>query len=274
MKKIQSFLLEKAKNECLPYLKGLPQFSSFENKLSFLIVGSVASGLCRKNSDIDIAVVSREKIFDEISKNTSWKEGKPSEVMIGEAQLHYYGITLEKIEQKLVELNDFYLYEYSNAIVLEDPSKNFTKKISVLTAVNPMVRKQRLEGKLDMLIRRNRAIKYSLELRDIMSVGKIVFEVMSLALKVIALLDDVSFDPRKRLFNTALKGKIGKSAEDEVRHLFGLIGQIGNLRTDSEFSKFSFPKEMNIFIGLLSHEAAAQGFQVGLEKPDMRFAER
>lgn len=273
MKKIQSYLNEKAKHECLPYLKNLSRFKPYDKKISFVLVGSVASGFCRKESDIDIAVVSSEKIFNEISKNTYWKEGKPSEAMIGDTQLHYFGISLEKIEQKLTELNDFYLYEYSNAFVLEDPSKNFTKKISVLTAVNPIVRKQRLEGKLDMLIRRNRAIKYTIADKDIISIGKMAFEIMSLTLKVIALLDDVPFDPRKRLFITALKGKFGRSAEEEIRHLFGIIGLIGKLRTESDFSKYSFQKEMNIFIGLLSHEASEQGFQVGFEKPDMRFAE-
>lgn len=272
--KAQPRLQEFAKSKCLPYLLNLPRFEPYLERLSFILVGSVATGFCSKDSDIDIAIVCDEETYKAISKDTPWDAGRPSEVEINGVQLHYYAITFDNIESKLKELDDVYLYVYSNAVVLRDPGNKYTRRFSRLNSRVPEVRKQLLEGKLDMLIRRYKALKYALVEKDILSIGRICLELITLCLKVIALLDDTPFEPRKRLFTTALKGRLGQQVEDKIRELFSSLGTLGQLKDDLDFANFAFIDNIGKIIEILSEEAGKQGFRVGLESPDRRHVER
>lgn len=274
MTKAQSSLQEFAKSKCLQHLLQLPRFKPYLERLSFILVGSAATGLCREGSDVDIAIVSDEETYRDISKDSPWNAARPSEVRIDDVQLHYYGITFDRIESKLRELDDTYLYVYSNAVVLQDPGNQFTRRFSRLTSYIPAVRKQRLEGKLDMLLRRSRALDFCLVDNDILTTGRVCLELITLCLKVIALLDDIAFDPRKRLFLTSLKGKIGRQLEDKIRQLFSSLGTLGRLKDNSDFRSFTFPDKLKEIVERLSEEAAKQGFRVGLETPDRRHVER
>ena len=274
MTKIQSELQEYAKSRCLPYLLNLPRFASSIEQLSFITVGSVATGLCKENSDIDIAIVCDGESYETISCDTQWDSGRPSEARIDGIQLHYYGISFEKIESRLWELDDVYLYVYSHVIVLRDPQNRYTQRLGTLSSYIPEIRKQRVEGKLDMLLRRSRALGHCLDEGDPLLTGRVCLEVIGLCLKVIALLDDVPFDPRKRLFKTALRGRVGQQMEDKVRQLFSNLGALGSAESGSDFADFLFPDKLNEIVNTLSHEARKQGFRVGLERPDRRHIER
>lgn len=274
MTKIQSELQEHAKSRCLPYLLNLPKFAASIEQLSFIIVGSVATGLCEENSDVDIAIVCDEGTYETISYDTRWDSGRPSQTRIDGVQLHYYGITFEKIESRLSELDDVYLYVYNNTVILRDPQDRYVQWLHDISFHTPEIRKQRIQGKLDMLIRRSRGLGPVMSERDILCIGRLCLETITLCLKVIALLDDVPFDPRKRLFRTALKGRIGQQIEDRVRHMFSSIGNLGQLNEDSDFISFDFPGMMNEMINTLSEKAHKQGFQVGLEKLDGRHLEK
>ncbi|MBA7617322.1 hypothetical protein ES703_24636 [subsurface metagenome] len=274
MTKSQSRLQGFAESKCLPYLLNLPSFKPYLERLSFILVGSVATGFCSEDSDIDIAIVCDEETYRAISKDTLWDAGRPSETEVNGVKLHYYAIRFNNVESKLRELDDVYLYVYSNAVVLQDAGNQYTRRFSRLTSHVSEVRKQRLEGKLDMLIRRSRALKFALAEKDILSIGRICLELIILCLKVIALLDNIPFDPRKRLFTTALKGRIGQQVEDKIRQLFSRLGTLGQLRKDSDFASFAFPDKLKEIIAILSKEASKQGFRVGLESPDKRHVEK
>lgn len=274
MTKAQSRLQQFVKSKCFPYLLSLPRFEPYLERLSFILVGSVATGFCREDSDIDIAIVCDKETYKAISKDTSWDAGRPSETKINGVQLHYYAITFDNVESKLRELDDVYLYVYSNAVVLRDPGNQYARRFSRLTSRVFEVRKQRLEGKLDMLIRRSRALKSALAEKDILSIGRICLELITLCLKVIALLDDIPFDPRKRLFTTALKGRLGQQIEDKIRQLFSSLGTVGQLRDDVDFVNFAFIDNVRKIIEILSEEASKKGFRVGLGSPVRRYVER
>lgn len=274
MPKAQSRLQKFAEFKCLPYLINLPRIKPYLERLSFILVGSVATGLCHEDSDIDIAIVCDEETYKTISKNTLWDVGRPSESEINGVQLHYYAIMFDNVESKLRELDDIYLYVYSNAIVLKDTGNQYAERFSRLTSRVSGVRKQRVEGKLDMLIRRSISLESALVVKDILSIGIICLELITLCLKVIALLDDIPFDPRKRLFTTALKGRIGQQVEDKIRQLFLILGTLGQLRDDSDFANFAFPDKLKEIIEILSEKADKQGFRVGLESPDRRHVEK
>lgn len=274
MPNVQSSLQEFAESKCLLYLLDLPRFASHIERLSFILVGSVATCFCTEGSDIDIAIVCDEETYKAISKGTPWDAGRPSEAEIDGVQLHYYAITVDRIERKLRELDDVYLYVYSNAVVLRDPQNRYIQRFGGLSSHVPEVRKQRLEGKLDMLLRRSRALKSCLDEKDILTIGRVCLELITLCLKVTALLDDIPFGPRKRLFTTALKGRLGQQVEDKIRQLLSSLGTVGQLRDDSDFASFAFPDKVKEIIEMLSEEAGKQGFQVGLESSDRRHVER
>lgn len=269
MNEIQTKFIEFARNEALPYLVQLPRFSDCINRLSFILVGSSATGLCRPDSDVDIAVVCDKELYDKISKETRWMEGRPSQEVINGIQLHYYAISFEEIDERFNQLNDLYLYVYSNCIVLQDPNDRYIKTIKAKDSKTVEIRRARTEGKLDILLRRSKVLEYCINKNeDVIAIMEIFLEVIKLSLKVTALLDNIDFEPRKRLFNTALSGKTGHIVEEKFRQLFYAIGLIGASKQN-----LKFPQELIEIINELSKEAQRQGFKVGLEKPDRRHEE-
>ena len=179
----------------------------------------------------------------------------------------------DDVEERLRALDDACLHIYSNVLVLHDPGDQYARRLGRLAARTPELRKQRLEGKLDMLIRRSTALEPCLAVRDVLAISRICLELITLCLKITALLDDVPFDPRKRLFKTALAGRLGQRIEDRIRGLFASIGTVGDLADDADFAGFSFPDKIQEIVKILSEEASRQGFQVGLESPDRRHIE-
>jgi hypothetical protein len=103
---------------------------------------------------------------------------------------------------------------------------------------------------------------------NILGIAEVYLEIIKLSLKVTALIDNIDFEPRKRLFNTALSGKTGKMVEGKIRQLFLAIGLLGAANVN-----ITFPEELNVVINELSREAQRQGFKVGLEKQDRRHIE-
>jgi len=259
-----------AREVCLPHLTGLDRFGPHRDRLSFMLVGSVATGLCDESSDVDIAVVCEQSVYDAISNGTDWDRGRPTEEDLDGVQLQYYGIAFEEIERKLAGLDDASLHVYSTAIPLMDPDSQYFERLGHLLTTNSQVRKARLEGKLDMLIRRSRALGSAVETGDVISIADVCFELIRRSLAVVALLDDTRFDPRKRLFTTALRGELGRSVEPRIRELLSAIGELGETRGPDDLAGFTFPGRVEELIALLSDEAREQGFRVGLETPDRR----
>jgi predicted nucleotidyltransferase len=151
---LQANLERFARDRCLPYLVVLPRFRSYRDRLSFVLIGSVATGLCNEASDIDIAIVCDEGIYNAISQNTVWSKRRPTEVHLDGVQLHYYATTFEEILKGVEELDDIRLYVYGIFIPLRDPDSQYTERMGALFSNNSEIRKLRLEAKLDMLIRR------------------------------------------------------------------------------------------------------------------------
>ena len=255
MSDVQERLQKFARSVALPYLMELPKIKPHAANLSFVLVGSAAAGLCREDSDVDIAIVCDKATCEYVSEGQSWSEGRPSEIAIQGTQLHYYAISFEQIEAKMAVLDDGALYLYGNAIIISDPSRRYERLLSRLKELGSETRKERLEGKLDMLLRRMRALESCASMGDELVTAEVYLEVIRHTLKIIALLDDVPFNPRKRLFNTALAGKLGRRFEDDLRRLLSRFDDISGLKR---------------IVRVLCDEAEGQGFKVGLGEPDRR----
>ena len=129
--------------------------------------------------------------------------------------------------------------------------------------------KERLEGKLDFLARRICVLKSILKANaDPHAVIKMYVEVVSLFLKVIALLDNINFDPRKHLYKTALSGYFGNGVKNEIDKIINSIGLAPY--KDKESAIYMLENLLNI----VSRNALDKGYKVGLEKVDYRAEEK
>jgi len=268
---VQSRLRQFAKSTCLPFLTSLSVFRPYVDRVCFLLVGSAATGLCEENSDVDIAVVCSGDVYPKVAEGQPWGEGRPSEKILDGAQLHYFAVSCDEIERRLAQLDDLWLYLYSHAIVLHDVADLWTSRFAALLTAVPEVRRARVEGKLDILRRRSSVLA---GLRDVHSLAAVCLENISLCLKVIALLDDVAFDPRKRMFATALQGQLGRRLEPEIRGLYENLGDLGGLGHESSFADFRFAGKLKNVVAVLCQEAEAQGFRTRLPSPDRRHTEK
>jgi hypothetical protein len=198
-----------------------------------------------------------------------WASGRPSEASVDNIRLHYYAIDTEEIKQKLRSLDDEYLYTYSTAVVARDPASIWST-VEPLLAHNPSVRTIRLEGKLDMLKRRRGVLEKCLSNQDPVTTAKVCVELVVLAAKTCALADDIQFDPRKRLFGTAMKGPLGRRARDDIRIM---IGSLGNCALGRQAAEARYRASLDRVLDRLDHALSSEGLRTHLDRPDPRHTE-
>lgn len=270
-RKVQKRLLDFARSECLPWLQQQDAIAPHRNFIAFVLVGSVATGLCREDSDVDIALVCSRWIYENISRDTRWEMGRPTEVILKGTQLHYYGIPLNRLEQKLGELDDVYIYVYGNAVVLKDEEGLFEDLLKRHPVNSRKVWKTRTRGKLDMLLRRRKALEQSIESGDPIAFSTILLEVLVRCLKVTALLDHVPFDPRKRLFSTATSGSLGGELLSSFRDIFSHFS-LGSVMPETEEKDLKkLYATIDEILKALKNRAVEQDCRTLLETPDPRF---
>lgn len=286
---LRSQFLTLAQTKCLPYLLEQPMLKLQEGKLAYVVVGSVATGLCTPNSDIDVAVVGDTATYEAMTKDPAWAASFgvdqpaagdrppggdwPCQTVVDGVPLQYYCTAFEWIQGGIGDLRDSYIYHYGNAVILRDFQDRYAHLLAALRSAAPGLRRQRLEGKLDQLRRRYSALETSLRYHDVMAAARVGLEMVNLAVKVTALLDDVPFDPRKRLLFTGLAGRLGYQLEGSFRQLVGAIGEFGQLQTSTNLASLRLPSRLVSVINVLSDEARKQGFGVGLDRPDPRCVE-
>ena len=139
-----------------------------------------------------------------------------------------------------------------------------------LLAANPTIRASRLQGKLDMLGRRRCVLDMCFARQDAIVVAKVCLELVVLAAKVCALLDEVPFDPRKRLLTTSLNGPIGTQARRDITQMLGLLGRcaLGSNRAQARYQD-----AVGRVIPLLKQAALSKGLEVSMRAPDRRHCE-
>ena len=149
---IQEKLISFAFDKAYPYIVEQPVIKDHLSKISFILVGSAATGLCNADSDVDICLICDQKSYDTISIGTRWLDGRPTEVIIDGTQLHYYGISTENLNQKISDMDNLTLYVYRNAIVINDAAGQYKQ---IAERINdPDSCSKRLSREVDMLGRR------------------------------------------------------------------------------------------------------------------------
>lgn len=262
MAESQSRLREWAAHVALPFVLDAERLSP--RSVSVLLVGSAATGHCREDSDVDLAILCRRHLFLRVSQGKPWKSGRPTEVFLEGRRLHYFAQSVEDVQHALQALDDKAHYMYGTALPLLDRSCLYVGRIAAL-AGSQAFRKARIEGKLDMLLRRLRVLRYSLEP---LTLSQISLEVVTLALKTVALLDGVPFDPRKRLMETALSGSLGRRLTEAFSAALHCASSWRPGRPNS-----SFLNHMQRLQSRLTSAARKAGYAVGLPKPDHRAGE-
>lgn len=232
-------LLQIAELHCIPYLQSLPRFRSMDEKLIFLLVGSVAHGLCNEHSDIDIAVVCDEPTYAEISIETEWSKGRPTEVVIAGTQLHFYGLTLNEIRKRIEALDDHAIFNYLGARVMQDPCGRYAEMLGMIDTSE--LHDRRIHHAATLLLRRLSVFDKELPSYDPLVMASISVELITLLVKTIAVLDATSFDPRKRPVATGLRGALGQHLKLDVLGLFPAIAELGQSEPNEPWS---FPNRL------------------------------
>jgi predicted nucleotidyltransferase len=234
---IHEKLLNFAKTKAYSYIMNLDILKIYNNNISVLLVGSTATGLCNENSDVDICLLCKDEIFRTISKDTSWINGRPTEINLEKIQLHYYAISIENIESKLIILDDITLYVYSTAISLNDNSGLF--EILKVQISDEKLNVRRKEMAINTLVRRRRALNGVLsELDDYVVRIDVMNEIIKHILKVTALKDNIPFDPRKRPYKTGLSGATGYLISENINRAISLISEASYFKNKESIKLF------------------------------------
>ena len=245
-------LIKFAKDKGLPYILNIPKINKLKDSICFLLVGSTATGLCDEHSDVDISLICKEDIFNEIAQGERWNSNRPSEILIENTQLHFYGVSLNNVIKKMVDLDDNSLYIYSNGIILKDNLGIYDRYIAPNRSFNEENRMKRLKTKLHTLIMRSSVLKSLLKNKlDRQVILGLYLEVIRECLKVIALLDNIEFDPRKRLYITALTGELGCTLIKDINVVYEDAGKA------DEHTKRA--DRINNLVGQIIAEAKKQG---------------
>ena len=231
--KLKAFAFEKA----YPYIIEQPVIKEYLSEIGFILVGSSATGLCNEESDVDICLLCTREVYDSISAGTRWNEGRPTEVILDGTQLHYYAVSVEELDSKIADMDERVCYIYGNAIVIKDTADRY-KRIADKIHLPEML-KQRFDKEFDMLKRRRGAVQSVLRRdTDPMLRLELGTEIIGRLLKCIALYDGREYEPRKRLYQTALLGPTGillKSYVDTMISLSGSICQVSNQKEADAF---------------------------------------
>lgn len=231
--KLISFAFEKA----YPYIIEQPAIKDYLSEISFILVGSSATGLCNEDSDVDICLLCNQEVYDVISVGTKWKEGRPTEVILEGTQLHYYAASVDELDNKIADLDDRACYVYGNAIEIKDIA-GWYKHIAEQIHSQELL-KARFDKEYDMLRRRFGAVSQVLAKdTDPMVRLRLSAEIIERLLKCVALYDGREYDPRKRLYRTALLGVTGSKLKPYVDTLFSLSGSICQLTNQKETDVF------------------------------------
>ena len=237
--KLKTFAFEKA----YPYIIEQPVINDHLPDISFILVGSSATGLCTEDSDVDICLICGQNVYDIISVGTRWKEGRPTEVILDGTQLHYYAVSVEEVDKKIAAMDDQACYVYGNAIVINDRADRYRPIAEKIHS--PELLSQRFEKEYDMLKRRRGAVRSVLyKDTDPMLRLRIGTEIIERLLKCIALFDGREYDPRKRLYQTALQGMTGEVLKTYVDTMISLSGAI---------CQASDQKKIDAFMEALDH---------------------
>jgi hypothetical protein len=218
-KQLISFAFEKA----YPYIIEQPTIKDFLSQISFILVGSAATGLCSAESDVDICLICDQNTYDTISVGTRWLDGRPTEVILDGIQLHYYAISTESLNRKIAELDGLTFYVYGNVVVIDDATGQYKQIADKIH--DPSLLPQRFGNELEMLRRRKRALHYVLNSDiDPMARLEICTEIIKRLLICIALYDGREYDSRKRLYCTALLGTTGNLLQSKIDKMISLLG--------------------------------------------------
>ncbi|MCH4886297.1 hypothetical protein EZV73_01895 [Acidaminobacter sp. JC074] len=226
---VQQKLFDFAKKVALPYLLELEALQPYKDDFDILLVGSVATGLCSEKSDVDMCILFNQDIVDEIPILNNWKYGKPSEKIINGKQLHFYATSLDFIHEKLEQFDEsvFYLYNTSKHLYKGNGGCRQLKELLELYSSNP----ERLSISMNKLISRRRALgKIFSDSEDPVLRMEMGLEIIEHLIRTTAQYDQVGYDRRKRLYQTGLQGKMGKSIKGDIDVLISLVSHISDCK--------------------------------------------
>jgi hypothetical protein len=213
----------------LDHVLGLPQLNGRRHDFSCVLVGSTATGFLHEGSDVDIAVVCDEAAQGAIGSDRAWEYGDGIERMLDSISLHCYLETFENIAGRVAALDDRIIYLYSTGIPLHDPAGRYAAWAAQQFGLASGLHERRLAARLTLIEDAAAALPATRETGDPFAVTQACLELLGSCLRLTALIDAIPFDPRKRLFTTALAGPLGRRLERDFRAALAELSGIAEL---------------------------------------------
>ncbi len=214
-----------AKYVACPYVRHLDAVKPHLYNLSIILVGSVATGICSADSDVDICILCPKKIYNDIYSQVEWNNGKYMELTISGISTRYYLETIEDVCDGLMKLDDltFYLYNYSQPL---DDISGAHKNLKKFIADQQIVAKRKKHIHNSMLKRRRALTKYLDSYTDPFGRVIVAQDTIRTLLRAIATYDSIPFDPKKHPYETALAGATGKFLKPCVDDILACLSKI------------------------------------------------
>lgn len=214
-----------AKFLACPYVLNLDAVKPYVNQVSILLVGSVATGICNPSSDVDICILCKRDVYDQINPLIEWNAGKYMEMSISGVKTRYYLEVLEDVIEGLNKLDDLMFYLYTFAIPLDDVSGAY-KNLQKYIYDQQLIAKRKKHVFRSMVRRRRTLSSYLESYKDPFGRITVAYDILKAVLRAIAVYDNLPFDPKKHPYQTALSGQTGKFLQPCIDELIPCISRI------------------------------------------------
>ncbi len=208
-----------------PYVTNLDAVKPYVNSISVVLVGSVASGICNSQSNVDLCILCSRDTYNLIYPNVEWNAGKYVEMAISGVKTRYYLEIVDNVLEGLNKLDDLTYYLYTSAIPLDDISGAF-KQIQKYIAEQKLVERHQKHVYNHMLKRRRSLSSYLDEYRDPFGRLMSAQDALRCLIRGISVYDNVPFDPKKHPYETALSGQTGKYLKPCIDELLNLMSRL------------------------------------------------
>lgn len=234
---IKDKLFTFAKFVACPYVLNLDAVKPYVYDVSVILVGSVATGICNANSDVDLCILCPKKIYNLIYPNIEWNNGKYMELSISGISTRYYLEVIEDVLENLNKMDDlaFYLYGYSQPL---DDVSGAHKQLKKYINDQQLFSKRKKYIHNSMLKRRRQLTKYIDSYTDPFGRMIVAYDTVRTLLRAISAYDNVPFDPKKHPYETALSGTTGqilKPCIDDLLFCTSNITDVSNTKIRKDF---------------------------------------
>lgn len=208
-----------------PYILNFDAIKPYVNSISVLLVGSVSAGICTPSSNVDICLLCTRDTVNKISPDIEFNSGKYVEMTISGVNTRFYFDAIEDVLEGLNKMDDSTFFSYLYAIPLDDVSGAY-KHLQKYIIDNKLIEKRKKHVYNHMMRRRRNLNSYLENCADKFGRITVAQDTLKCVLRAAAVFDNVPYDPKKHIYETALAGQTGQRIKPCIDSLIELMYRI------------------------------------------------